>query len=245
MTLQHIYDGETGKLIRSQEPAIDPLETKLHGYPIYVQYPYSTEIPLPEYGEHECPYFINGAWVVKGEWKNIEVYNTESKNFEYCYTEELGENQIWIDDKEGIKKFKDNFQQYIVNEDLKIVPNPDYELLQQKQALNEQLSKADQDYNEFLNTPIQFTNGCMYKVKWIDDGTYTKLITGAQAGLVKFPIEVWDATEKAENMRSMSQEEFGQLCAWLALTQQQAFNTRKQLKSSILSQLEELEEGNE
>lgn len=242
MTLIHIYDKETGKLMRSQEPAIDPLETQLHGEPVYAVYENSTELELPEYKEHEAPFFIDGAWVVKGQYKNIEVYNKDSKSFEYCGTEELGPNQVFIDDKEGIERFKQDYQKYIVNENNEIVENPQYPTLLKIRELDEALAKADSDYQDALNAPIVFpVTGKLYKAKWIDDGTYTKIITGAQAGIVQFPIMIWDATEKAENAVDMSQEVFGQLCLFLTMAQQQAFNARKALKSELLAEKEKYE----
>lgn len=241
-TLIHIYDKETGKLVRSQEPALDVLETEAAGVPVYCSYPNSTSEPLPVYGEHEIPFFIDGAWVVKGQYKGKEVYNKESKTFEYCYDDELGANQVFIDDEEGIKKFKEEYQKWIVNDNLEIVENPDYDRIMAIQEIDTALAKADSDYQDGLNTAIVFPlTGKQYKPKWIDDGTYSKLITGVQAGLIKFPQNIWDATEKEENMVSMDQETFGKLCAFLAMAQNKLFEARKQLKSNLISQKEALE----
>ena len=82
MTQIHIYDKETGKWMRTQEPKVDPLETQAQGITVYVKYPNSTELPLPAYGEHELPFFIDGAWVVKGQYKGEEVYN------KFCFCQE-------------------------------------------------------------------------------------------------------------------------------------------------------------
>ena len=238
----HVYDKETGKFMRSQEPKIDPLETKLQGKTVYVVYPNSTTKPVPEHGEHEVPYFIDGEWVVKGNWKNVKVYNTESKYFEYCYEEDLGENQVWIDDKEGIKKFEDEPMKWVVNSDLQIVENPNYSLQKQIQDIDMQISEAEQAYSEGLNEAVVYpVNGLKYKAKWIDDGTYAKLITGVQAGLITFPQNIWDATELEENMRSMTQDEFGQLCAFLALRQNALFETKKNTINTLKLQKAALE----
>ena len=241
MTLLHIYSQEDGKYIRSQAPVIDPLESKLAGKDVYVTYPYSTTEDLPEYGEHELPFFIDGKWVVKGQYKNIEVYNKDTKSFEYCYTEELGANQIWIDDKEGIEKFKKDYQKYIVDANNKIVENPMYAKIQQLNALNEQLAATDTKYQEVLETPVVFPGtGKKYKPQWVDDGTYSKLMTGALAGVVKFPIAIWDATKLEENMVEMDQDTFGKLVAFLANIQNQAFEARKYAQSELLPQIEAL-----
>lgn len=240
--LIHVYDKETGKLMRSQEPVIDVLETEAAGIPIYVTYPNSTTLDLPEYGEHECPFFIDGSWVVKGQYKGLEVYDTEKKSFEYCYEEELGENQVFIDDKEGIEKFKSEYLKWIVNENFEIVENPDYERLMAIQEIDSKLAKADSDYQTILETPVVFPGtGKLYKPKWIDDGTYTKLITGIQAGVVTFPQNIWDATEKEENMVSMDMETFMGLCLFLTQVQNNAFAARKALKSELIAQKEALE----
>lgn len=243
MTLLHIYSQEDGKYVRSQEPVIDPLESKLAGKDVYVTYPYSTTEDLPEYGEHEIPFFVDGKWVVKGQYKNIEVYNTENKNFEYCYTEELGDNQIWIDDKDGIEKFKKDYQKYIVDENNKIVENPKYEKIQQLNALNEQLNATETAYQEVLETPVVFPlTGKQYKPQWVDDGTYSKLVTGMLAGVVTFPQKIWDATKLEENMVEMDSDTFGKLVAFLANVQNQAFETRKYAQSELLPQIAALKE---
>lgn len=242
MALIHIYDKETGKLMRSQEPKVDVLETQAQGITVYVKYPNSTELPLPSYGEHEHPFFVDGAWVVKQQYKGEEVYNTETKSFEHCYEEELKENQVFIDDKEGIENFKKDPMKYIVNDDFEIVENPQYEILMAIQEVERKLGEADSTYQEFLQTPQVFVvTGKLYKPVWIDDGTYTKVITGVQAGLIQFPINIWDATEKEENMVSMDQEMFSQLCAFLAYQQAAAFDQRKAIKSALIAQKEELE----
>lgn len=77
---------------------------------------------------------------------------------------------------------------------------------------------------------------------WIDDNTYSKILTGALAGVITFPIDIWDATKLEENMVSMDQTTFGQLCAFLANIQNQAFETRKYAQSNLLPQIQELEE---
>lgn len=244
MVMLHIYDRETGKFMRSQEPKLDPLETKKQGKPVYCTYPCSTTKELPEYGEHELPFFVDGDWVVKGQYKNVEVYNKETKTFDYCYNEELGENQVFIDDEEGIKRFKETLHKYIVDEETwTIKENPQYPLWQQLDELNKQLAATDTTYQEALNTPVEFPlNHHLYKPVWVDDGTYSKLMTGALAGVVTFPINIWDATKLEENMVSMDQQTFGQLVGFLAQIQNQAFEIRKHAQSVLIPQIKEIEE---
>ena len=61
------------------------------------------------------------------------------------------------------------------------------------------------------------------------------------AGVITFPIDIWDATKLEENKVSMDQTTFGQLCAFLANIQNQAFETRKYTQSNLLPQIQELE----
>lgn len=247
MTLIHIYDKETGKFLRSQEPAIDPLESQAKGTTVYSVYDNSTELPLPECGEHELPFFIDGAWVVRGQYKNVEVYNTTTKNFEYCQTDELAANQHYIDDKAGIERFKRENGKYIVDEETwTIIDNPLWEVISELREIEAALAKADEDYQTALNTPIIYeATGKLYKPKWVDDGTYEKLLTCIQYGLTQFPVPIWDATEKAENMVQMDQQTFMGLIAFLAAAQQTAFNTRKITKSQLIERKEALENSGE
>ena len=245
MTLIHIYDKETGKFMRSQEPRIDVLETEKQGHPVYVTYANSTDVALPEYGEHELPFWNAelGEWEVKGQYKNLEVYNKDTKSFDYCYTDELAENQVFIDDKEGIERFKKNYQMYIVDEETwTIIPNPKYPLIQQLNALKEEFAQTDVTYQAALETPVVFpVTGKQDKPIWVDDGTYSKILTGALAGVITFPINIWDATKLEENMVSMDQTTFGQLVAFLANIQNQAFEIRKHAQSTLIPQIQELE----
>ena len=245
MTLIHIYDKETGKFMRSQEPKLDILETEKQGHPVYVTYANSTDVALPEYGEHELPFWNTelSEWEIKGQYKNLEVYNKDTKTFDYCYTDELAENQVFIDDKEGIENFKKNYEMYIVDEETwTIIPNPKYDLILQLRDLKEQFANTDTAYQAALETPVEFPlNHHLYKARWVDDSTYTKILTGAMAGVITFPINIWDATKLAENMVSMDQATFGQLVGFLAQIQNTAFETRKYAQSVLLPQIQELE----
>lgn len=228
----HVYDKETGKYMRTQDPKIDPLETKLQGKTVYVKYPNATTKALPEYKEnYQVPYFIDGEWVVKGNYKNKEVFNTKNKNFEYCYEEELGEDQVVIEglEEDEIKKFKEEYQKWVMTSDFKIVPNPNYDKIKAIQDIDTQISEIEQKYNESLDTPVVYpANGLLYKPKWASDGTYGNLMVGLSTGLVPFPQEIWDATKLRENMREMTGEEFSSLTRFIAAVQGQLFNERKQ-----------------
>lgn len=237
----YIYDGETGKLKRVQEPMLDPVSTEIEGHPVYFDFINSTEIAPPAVGEHEAPFFIDGAWVVKGQYKNLEVYNKETKQFEYCYSDDLGENQVFIDDPEGIERFKKNYRKYKVDETTwTIVEDPNYEKYLELEELERQLAETDEVYAAALENPVEFpANGKHYKARWVDDGTYTKILTGVLSGVITFPIDIWDATKLAENMVSMDQTTFGQLCAFLANIQNQAFEVRKREQARLIPLIEE------
>ena len=133
---------------------------------------------------------------------------------------------------------------YIVDEETwTIIPNPKYDLILQLRALKEQFANTDTAYQAALETPVEFPlNHHLYKAMWVDDGTYSKLMTGALAGVITFPINIWDATKLEENMVSMDQTTFGQLVGFLAQIQNTAFETRKHAQSTLLPQIQELEE---
>lgn len=241
MVKLHIYEKETGKYLRSQEPKIDVLETRIKGEPVYVKYSNSTELELPAYGKHELPFFIDGEWVVKGQYKNVEVYNTETNSFGYCYTDELAENQVFIDDAKGIAAFKENYQKYIVDKNFQIVENPKYETLCKLNNLRNQLAETDVAYNTVLETPVEYVNNNVYKPQWVVDGTYGNLVNGYTAGIVQFPIPIWDATKLEKNMVMMEYDEFGALILFLTAIQQKAFNARKTAQSALLTEIAKVE----
>ena len=123
-----------------------------------------------------------------------------------------------------------------------IIPNPKYDLILQLRDLKEQFANTDTAYQAALETPVEFPlNHHLYKARWVDDGTYSKLMTGALAGVITFPINIWDATKLEENMVSMDQATFGQLVGFLAQIQNTACETRKYAQSVLLPQIQELE----
>ena len=236
----YIYDGKTGQYLRSQDLIVDTLETTLQGKIVYVSYPNSTTEKLPKYGEHELPYFKNGKWTIKGQWKDVVLYNTKIKCFEVCETDEKKAEQVFINDKKGIERFIKNPDKYRVNKQFKIVTNPLYEDKVALDKLAVEIENCDIEYAQALDTPVLFTNKCLYKPKWVDDGTYSKLITAKSMGMLSFPQVIWDSTELEENAREMSEEEFLQLCNFLAIKQQTLFNERKLKKSELLKQYNEV-----
>lgn len=243
MTYIHIYDGETGRLLRSQEPAIDPLESELAGVPVYAEYPFSTEVEPPETGYHEWPYWTGEGWEVRGEWKNIEVWNKNTKSFEFCFDDELGEHQLYVPDAEGIMKFHQEPLKYVVDEEkATIVENPKYEICLEIQQLKNMLDKLDIEYAEHLSTPIEYpVTGKLYKMSWLDDSNYNKLLTGIVAGTIVPPVCIWDATGKPENMVEMDGDAFKELCSFLSEKREEAYTLYKGGKACLQEKIAEKE----
>ena len=121
--------------------------------------------------------------------------------------------------------------------------NENYEKEKRLGEIEMELKQADEIYQTQLNTPVEFTNTHLYKPIWVDDGTYTKLITGLQAGVVTFPQIIWDATELEKNAVKMEQTEFMTLCMFLSQKQQEFFNARKLKKSQLLEEKQEIKES--
>lgn len=95
-------------------------------------------------------------------------------------------------------------------------------------------------YKTALDTGIVYAedkggNGLLYKPKWVkeangDNGTYLALLDnwerlGGEQAIAKLPL--WDATEKAENVREFTLTEFKALIAFLALEQEKLFGEYK------------------
>ncbi len=115
----------------------------------------------------------------------------------------------------------------------------EYLAYQRIEEIDSLLAESDSIYEAALEAPVEF-NTHFYKAAWVDDGTYSKLITGALAGLISFPQNIWDITKKEINMVSMTQDEFLQLVAVLATVQSSAFDVRKAEQSTLITEKEEL-----
>lgn len=105
--------------------------------------------------------------------------------------------------------------------------------------IDTELLKADEDYAEQLNTPVEYTNGHLYKPKWAEE-TYISLLSAGSLMPSLFPQVIWDSTELEENAVEMTLDELKELTAYLATIQQGYFNARKVKKSALLAEKEQL-----
>ena len=108
----------------------------------------------------------------------------------------------------------------------------------------EDTSDAYLRYKKALDTSIVYReedggNGLLYKPKWVKEadgtnGIYLGLIDnwerlGGSQAIEK--LALWDATERAENVREFTMDEFKALIKFLALEQEKIFNLYKLEKS--------------
>lgn len=123
-------------------------------------------------------------------------------------------------------------------------PTDAYIAFKRIQEIEEELKQCDIEYQQALQTPIEFENH-LYKPVWIDDGTYSKLITGALSQVLEFPQPIFDSTEKQENMVMMDQVTFMSLVKQLANKQAELFLHRKQKRSLLIEEREQLQQLNQ
>jgi len=97
------------------------------------------------------------------------------------------------------------------------------------------------NYKAALDTGIEYSeddggNGLLYKPKWVkeangEDGTYINLLSHWDLiGDMITELPLWDASEKAENVRKFTKDEFKALIAFLATKQETLFNEYKVAK---------------
>ena len=125
---------------------------------------------------------------------------------------------------------------------LQVVENPNYEQEQRLQQIKIKLVQADETYAKQLDTPVQYTNGHLYKPKWVEE-TYISLLTAGSMIPTMFPMLIWDSTELEKNAVLMTLEELQTLTMYLANIQQQFFNERKALKSQLLNEKKEIKDS--
>lgn len=135
-------------------------------------------------------------------------------------------------------EFAQNPDKYIWD-GLKIVENPNYEQEQRLKQIEIELMQADETYKIQLDTPVQYTNGHLYKPKWVEE-TYINLLTAGSMIPTMFPMQIWDSTEVEENVVLMTLEELQVLTKYLASIQQHYFDERKVLKSQLLNEKKKL-----
>lgn len=157
-------------------------------------------------------------------------------------------NQLLTEQSEGKEivyyngqVFATEYGKYYVDENGVWCIRTDEEVAKNKRLaeIDIELTKADEDYTTQLDTPIQYTNGHWYKPKWAEE-TYISLLSAGNLMPTLFPQVIWDSTELEENAVEMTLEELTQLTAYLANIQQTFFNTRKAVKSALLTEKEQL-----
>lgn len=93
-------------------------------------------------------------------------------------------------------------------------------------------STAFENYQNKLNTPVQYPiNGFYYKPKWAE-GVYAGLLEKGALLPAIFPLKIYDSTETEENSALFTQEELIALSIFLAQKQEQFFQEYKQEKVS-------------
>ncbi|MBR3889139.1 hypothetical protein IKJ53_01355 [bacterium] len=107
------------------------------------------------------------------------------------------------------------------------------------QQIEIELMQADETYKIQLDTPVQYTNGHLYKPKWAEE-TYINLLTAGSMMPTMFPMQIWDSTEIEENVVLMTLEDLQLLTKYLASIQQHYFDERKVLKSQLLNEKKKL-----
>ncbi len=98
-------------------------------------------------------------------------------------------------------------------------------------VLKENDSEAYENYKAKLDTPVEYTNGHLYKPKWAEE-VYAGLLQKGAILPNLFPLKIWDATEIEENAVSMSIAELTALTIFLAGKQEQYFNEYKLEKTA-------------
>ena len=102
---------------------------------------------------------------------------------------------------------------------------------QNKKRLEEitiELNQADKDYEDILATPIEYTNGFLYKPKYVQD-SYALLIAADI-----FPLIIWDSSET--NYIEMTKTDLLQLSMFLKNIVEPAFQQRKNKRKILLEE---------
>lgn len=100
------------------------------------------------------------------------------------------------------------------------------------QQIEIELTQADFDYQLVLDTPVEYTNGFLYKPSYVEN--YALLIASGVS-----PFVIWDSTEL--NSVSMAIEELIALAAFLKNIAEPAFQARKIARKALLEEKAQLE----
>lgn len=124
-------------------------------------------------------------------------------------------------------------------EDDKPVKNPNYEKEKRLKEISNELIQLEKEYNEFLEKPLTYDNGHLYKVIWAQD-SYADLILAGQIHSELFPLPIYDSTHLEENRVAMTLPELIQLSTFLITKQQEAYNLYSSKRSQLLKEQNEL-----
>lgn len=76
------YDSATGEYLGESIPQRNPLGG---GYLVPA---FATELKPPEFGDFETVVFVDGHWVVKTDYRGVELFDTKTGLMHYC--QEIG-----------------------------------------------------------------------------------------------------------------------------------------------------------
>lgn len=148
----------------------------------------------------------------------------------------------WADwEFEGSQFVEIDYQDFMQNRDRFKVENDslvdlketkDYKIKKRMEEIDSELNKLDELYYQASQAPIDF-EGHKYKFDW------TSLYQGIlNSGIL--PAKIWDMTELEENAVTMDEEDLKSLQNCLLVHQESAFQTRKEARSILLNEKEEL-----
>ena len=155
------------------------------------------------------------------------------------------ENNIltdWADwEFDGSQFVEIDYQDFIQNRDrftvegdslVDLKETKDYKIKKRIEEIDSELKKLDELYYQASQAPIDF-EGHKYKFDW------TSLYQGIlNSGIL--PAKIWDMTELEENAVTMDEEDLKSLQNCLLVHQESAFQTRKEARSILLNEKEEL-----
>jgi len=102
----------------------------------------------------------------------------------------------------------------------------EYKNAQRLKEITQELNQSDITYNNILNTPIEYTNGHVYKPKYIND--YILLIASTMS------YEIWSDDETYSEI--MDTAKITELCLFLKSVTEPAYQIRKMTRKALLEE---------
>ena len=137
------------------------------------------------------------------------------------------------------KEFISNNERFAIknNQIIDLSQTTEYQNKKRIKEIEEELTQLDELYYLASQSPVDF-EGHKYKFEW------TNLYQGIlQSGIL--PAKIWDLTELEENAVIMNEEKLQQLQNLLLEFQENAFQTRKEARSILLFEKNNLENSYE